>query len=58
MAHPVEDKARSVSVIVRALPEERDTWKGAALLEGKTLSEWIRDLLNDASERALAREDR
>lgn len=46
---PDENEPRSVNVLVRVLPEERERWHRAAKRAGVTLSAWIRDLANQAA---------
>lgn len=40
-------------VLIRTTEEERQNWKNAASKEGKTVSAWIRELLNRESDKAL-----
>lgn len=42
-------KNRPLKLHVRLLEAERLRWKRAAVLSGKTLSAWIREMLNELS---------
>lgn len=52
------DKARSVLMQFRVTPPEQQTIQAAADLDGKKLSEWIRDRLRRLSREELEREGR
>ena len=38
------------SVLIRTTEETRDRWKQAAEMTGKTMSDFVRDLVNDAAD--------
>lgn len=42
---------KSVKLLIRCLPEEKEAFIQAAQSEGKTLSAWIRDRLDRASKK-------
>lgn len=51
---PPDDEAkREVKVQIRAMATQRAAWHAAAALEGKDLSEWLRDLADEAARKAL-----
>lgn len=50
---PPDDEAkREVKVQIRAMATQRAAWHAAAALAGKDLSEWLRDLADEAARRA------
>jgi hypothetical protein len=52
------DKAKGEILQIRVGPAEKATFKAAAELDGKKLSEWIRDRLRRLSREELEREGR
>ena len=46
---PKGSKAFPALYVVRCFHSEREAWKRAATKDGKPLSDWVRDTLNDAS---------
>ena len=40
---------KTTQIVVRATLDERRLWKKVALINDKTLSEWVRELLEDAA---------
>lgn len=40
-------------VMIRATPEDHERWKRAAELDGKTMSDFIRDTVNSATSELL-----
>lgn len=48
-----DDGPADKQVLIRATEADRDNWKAAADKVGVSMSEWIRDLLNDAAEKVL-----
>lgn len=47
--------ARRSHLHMRAGEEERARWEAAATLAGQTLTEWVRETLDDRAERDLTR---
>jgi predicted HicB family RNase H-like nuclease len=48
-----DDRPISDQVLIRCFEEEKQSWKEAAQLEGKSMSEWIRNILNNESFKKL-----
>lgn len=47
------NEPNQAQVIIRTTPEERDRWKLAAEAEGKSFSEFARDLISQATSEIL-----
>jgi uncharacterized protein (DUF1778 family) len=52
---PEDGKTREVTVEFRCGLEQRDAYDVAAKLAGKSRSEWLRDLADEAAERETRR---
>lgn len=50
---PIEHEPRSEKLVVRATPSARERWRAAADLTGDSLSDRVRDHLDEWSERVL-----
>lgn len=48
-----DDRPISDQVLIRCFEEEKQNWKEVAQLEGKSMSEWIRNILNNESFKKL-----
>jgi uncharacterized protein (DUF1778 family) len=56
MGRPPQDGvSRTAKVELRATPEQVAAWRAAAELQGYGLSEWLRELADEAAERVTRR---
>ena len=46
---------KTTQIVVRVTLDERRLWKRVALINDKTLSEWVRELLGDAARKECKR---
>lgn len=48
-----EEGPTNTSVLIRTTDETRERWRQASVVQGKTMSAWIRDVLNEEAKSLL-----
>lgn len=58
MAKPVGEVARSATLLLRVMPDERERFHAAAAREGMTLSDWLRGMADERAKQTGTRGQR